>query len=392
MNSVDRKADAVIVGGGILGASVAYFLTRAGFGDVVLIEKNRLASGSTGYSAANVRQHYSNEVAIRLAVRGTQMFRTAEDELGGPVGFVETGYMVIAPHGHEEALRTAIAEQRRLGVETHLLTVDEIAAAFPQLNLEDVTLGALETNSGYADPVLTVRTLVGAAQSRGLKVYENLPVTGIAVENDAVAGVSTPAGDIETGVVVNAAGPWAASVGAMVGIHYDLSLSREHEVIVTVPPDLGPIPIVSDPGQSLFFRPHGSDELLIGEGYPKDQEPCDPDTYNRRADDPVIDRMLARLRHRVPRLVKPPRVKDYAGIYTITDDWYPIVGGEDGFDGYYCAIGGSGHSFKIGPPIGEALADMIAGRRPTIDIEPLHHRRFAAEQVFASVWGPGNRG
>jgi sarcosine oxidase, subunit beta len=299
--------------------------------------------------------------------------------------------MVIAPESQEEALRTVVPLQRNLGVETDLLTPDEIHARYPDLNLDGITVGALEPTSGYADPLETVTSLVRSAERQGLRVYEGTEVLDIVVGNGSVEGVVTGDGAIAAPVVVNAAGPWAARVGAMAGIDYQLSLSREHEVVVALPEGFGPFPIVSDPVQSLYFRPHGPNTVLVGEGYPKEQEPCDPDTYNARADEPVIERMLAKLAKRAPRLVNLQRVVDYAGVYSITADWYPIVGPEPGIHGYYAAVGGSGHSFKIGPPIGEALADMIAGLDPAIDISALDHGRFQRDDLFGSVWGPGNR-
>jgi sarcosine oxidase subunit beta len=386
-----KQADAVVIGGGILGASVAHFLTKNHFGSVVLLEKNRICTGATAYSAANVRQHYSNEVAIRLAVRALEMFSNAEEELGGPVGFVQSGYMVIAPAGQEEALETVVPLQRSLGVETVLLDPDEIHARYPDIDLGDIALGALEPTSGYADPLKTVTSLVRSAEHEGLQVYEGTEVLDIILSEGSVEGVLTEDSHVAAPVVVNAAGPWAARVGAMAGIEYELSLSREHEVVVALPGGSGPLPIVSDPSNSIFFRPYGSDKLLVGEGYPKEQEPCDPDTYNPRADEPAIERMLFRLTTRVPRFVNLQRVLDYAGVYSITNDWYPIVGPEQAVHGYYAAVGGSGHSFKIGPPIGEALAAVIAGRKPAIDISALDHARFEHNALFGSVWGPGNR-
>lgn len=385
------QADAVVVGGGILGASVAHFLVKEGLGRIVLLEKNELCTGATAYSAANVRQHYSNPVGIELALRGLAMFENAEEELGGPVGFVQCGYMVIAPVEQAAALRSVVPEQQRLGVETELLSAEEIGSLFPELQLEDVALGALEPRSGYADPRMTVLALVRSAERLGLQVHEHTEVIDIEIEDGRVTGVTTSDGRISTNVVVNAAGPWAARVGAMVGIEYDLSLSREHEVVVELPPDFRSIPIVSDPGQSLYFRPHRDNLMLVGEGYPKEQEPCDPDTYNHRADEVNIERMLNRLNHRVPRMVSPRRAGDYAGVYSITEDWYPIVGAEPTVQGYFAAVGGSGHAFKIGPPIGEALAAVIAGREPDIDIASLERGRFERNERFASVWGPGNR-
>src|SRR5438034_1328506 len=227
-----KQADALVIGGGILGASVAHFLTKNDFGSVVLLEKNRICTGATAYSAANVRQHYSNEVAIRLAVRGLEMFSNAEEELGGPVGFVQSGYMVIAPAGQAQALETVVPLQRSLGVETVLLDPDEIHARYTDIDLGDIALGALEPTSGYADPLKTVRSLVRSAEREGLQVYEGTEVLDIILSEGKVEGVLSGDGHVAAPVVVNAAGPWAARVGAMAGIEYELSLSREHEVVV----------------------------------------------------------------------------------------------------------------------------------------------------------------
>ena len=146
------KADAVVIGGGIMGASTAHFLTKLGFGDVALVEKRKICGGSTQYSAAHVRQHYSNEVGIRLAVRGAAMFDNAEEELGGPVGFHRIGYMLFAPPAEAQALRDTVAVQRSFGVETSTLEPAEVVSRWPQLQLEGVGLACFEPTSGFADP------------------------------------------------------------------------------------------------------------------------------------------------------------------------------------------------------------------------------------------------
>jgi sarcosine oxidase subunit beta len=392
------RADAVVIGGGIMGASTAYFLSRLGFGEIVLLEKKRLGAGATGYSAANVRQHYSNAITIRLAVRAVEMFSNAREELGGQAGFVQCGYMVIASERDEPALRTLVPLQRGLGVQTRFVQPEEIAELYPALELEGITLGCLESNSGYADPLLTVNTLVEAARRRGVRVYEGCRVLGIEVDGRGISGVVTGDGDISTRVVVNAAGPWADRVGEMLGIDYSLSFSREHEAVFEAPPDLAALPVVADAAQRIFFRPQGTRQVLVGQSYPKEREPCDPETYDDRADPPEVDNMVGRLVRRVPALAHLAGdgyggmlATGYSGVYSITDDWYPIVGGEPGLDGYYAVIGGSGHGFKIGPPIGESLAATIAGETPPIDLTPLAHSRFAEGRAFTTLWN-GNRG
>jgi sarcosine oxidase subunit beta len=387
-----ERADAVVIGAGILGASVAHFLTKLGYGEVVLLDKGTVCSGSTQYSAANVRQHYSNEVAIRLALRAVEMFEHEEEELGGASGFVRCGYMVLAPHGEEQAIRDVVPLQRSLGVQTEILSKHELAERYPELDVEGVALACLERTSGYADPVRTTRSLVDSARQLGLRVHEGRAVTDIKLSNGAIAGVRTAHGDIATPVVVNAAGPWGDRIGRMAGIEYRLTLSREHEAQLALPPDFGEIPVTSDAAQRFYFRPHGRGRLLVGEGWPKEVEPDDPETYDAGTDDEHVERMLGKLFRRIPSLRdRALYLTGYSGIYDITDDWYPIVGPEDGLDGYFAAFGGSGHCFKLGPPIGEALADVIAGREPAIDISSLRHSRFEAEQTFTSVWGPGNR-
>lgn len=386
-----ERADVVVIGAGILGASVAHFLTKIGYGDVVLLDKGAVCSGSTQYSAANIRQHYSNEVAIRLAVRAVELFENDEEELGGPSGFVQCGYLVIGTEEGAHAIREVVPIQQRLGVQTEILTRDELAERYPELNLDGVALACLETNSGYADPVATTRALVGSARGRGLTMHEGRAVSGI-VNDGKITAVETSAGDISTPVVVNAAGPWGDRVGRMVGIEYALEFSREHEAQVELPPEFGEVPVTSDSAQRFYFRQHRTGRLLIGEGWPKQPEPDDPETYDSGPDDEHVSRMLEKLYNRLPSLRGRAKVATgYSGIYDITPDWYPIVGPEAGLEGYYAAIGGSDHCFKLGPPIGEALADVIAGREPKIDISPLRHSRFAEGRTFSSVWGPGNR-
>jgi sarcosine oxidase subunit beta len=380
-----------VIGAGILGASVAHFLTKLGYGDVVLLDKGGVCSGSTQYSAANVRQHYTNEVAIRLAVRAVEMFENDEEELGGPSGFVRCGYMVMGTEEGAQAIRDIVPVQQRLGVQTEILSVDEVAERYPELDLDGVALACLETTSGYADPVATTRALVESAKTRGLTVHEGRAVTGI-THNGKITGVQTTAGDISTPVVLNAAGPWGDRIGRMAGIEYRLQFSREHEAQLELPPDFGEVPVTSDSPQSFYFRPHGPNRLLIGEGWPKEMEPDDPETYDAGTDDEHVERMLEKLYRRLPSLRGRTRfVKGYSGMYDITEDWYPIVGAEPELEGYYSAFGGSGHCFKIGPPMGEALADVIAGREPSIDISALRHSRFEEGRTFNSVWGPGNR-
>jgi len=392
------RADAVVIGAGIIGASTAHFLAKLGYGDVVLVDKGKVCGGSSQYSAAHIRQHYTNEVAIRLAVRGAWMFANGEEAFGGPTGFTPRGYMVIAPPEEAQALRDVVPVQQALGVQTSLLTPAQVVQRWPELELEGVELACFEQTSGYANPVLTVQTIVEGGKRLGLHVYEGCEVLAIETSAGKVSGVVTTEGEVATGVVVNACGPWGDRIGRMVGIDYPLRFSREHEAVFDAPQGFGEIPVMSDVAQRLYFRNYDGGKVLVGQGWPKHVEPADPEDYDDGVSQEALDYMVPRLLRRLPslraQLARPGYggafVTGYSGVYDITDDWYPIVGEEE-ISGYWSAFGGSGHCFKIGPTIGESLAANIAGEAAPIDISSLSGSRFAEGRTFSSVWGAGNR-
>lgn len=395
--NLPSRADAVVIGGGIIGSSVAYFLAKAGFGHVVLLEKAELASGATRHSAAHVRLHYSTEIGIRLALRALEMFRNAEEEFGARVPFTQTGYLVIAAEESREGVAANVDLQRRLGVETELMRPGEIAERWPELQFDGIAIGAFEPGAGYADPVATVTAIAASAARLGVDVHRHLQARAIEVRDGAVESVVTDHGRVRAPIVVNAAGPWANQIAAMVGGSYSLRLSREEEALFVLPQETTSLPIVSDAPGGVYFRPAGSRQLLVGLGYPKELQPCDPDAFDDEADQETVRHMAGLVVRRYPKAaalldgLEGATVGRFAGVYSITDDWYPIVGPSLWADGLFEAVGGSGHSFKLGPPLGEALADVIAGRDPTIDISALNHRRFGTGDPFHSIWGPGNR-
>lgn len=389
---LDKTADAVIIGGGILGASTAHFLAKRGFGKIVLLEKNTLASGSTGHSAANVRTYYSNPVTAQLAWRAVRMFEEDEDELGGDSGFEQVGFLLLLDREAESAGDHILRTEIENGVEVKDLSVEDVGELAPQLNLDGVVRAIYEPRSGYADPTKTTRSLVEGAGHLGLVAYEGTGATGIRFDGDRVAAVETAEGDIETPIVVNAAGPWGCQVGRWVGVNDSIRWSRETDLVLALPSGFGSIPVVSDPAMRFYFRPQGGGSILAGLGFPKEIEPVNIDGYDEELDADSRRRIMEPLIERVPSLSGAEFVNGWASVYTITDDWHPLVGAEPGIEGYYSCYGGSGHSFKLGPAIGEALADVIAGAEPAIDISPLRPTRFVDGEPISSAWGSGNRG
>jgi sarcosine oxidase subunit beta len=386
-----KTADAVVIGGGIMGASAAYFLTKLGFGRVTLLEKYLLATGSTGHSAANVRQHYSNEVTVRLARRAVEMFETFDDELGYPCGFEQVGYMILAREEDRPAIEHVVGLQQSLGVDAELIGLPEIRELSPRADLRDIVTGCFERRSGYADPRATVYALCHRSMELGAEIQQLTEARDIRRAGDSVTAVVTSRGEISTPVIINCAGPWAGRIGRMVGLDYSLRFSRELDVKVQMPAGHSVFPVSADPANGTYFRPQTGGFAIAGWAFPKELEPCDPDTYNDRATPDEVETIADKLKRRMPRAGNGLPVAGWAGVYSITDDWHPIVGDMPGIRGYYHFMGGSGHGFKISPPIGESLAAIIAGCKSPIDISPLHYSRFASGNTFRSAWGPGNR-
>jgi sarcosine oxidase subunit beta len=385
-------ADAVVIGGGILGASTAHFLAKLGFGDVVLLEPRALAGVSTGHSAAAIRTAYSNPVTAALARRCLEMVLDAEERLGGGCDFERVGYLVLTDEDEVEAGRQVAAIERQHGIEVEDLTPEEIAARWPQLRLDGVAYGLFEPHSGYVDPIKTTRNLVDSARAWGLDAHEGVGATGIVRSGDRVEAVQTTEGTtISARVVVNAAGGWGRIVAGWVGLNYSFRWSRESDLILELPFDTGHLPWVSDTLKRQYFRTAGSNRLLAGLGFPKEIEPLDIDDYDPEVDEPTRERILDLVEQRLD-LDGSLRVDHgWASMYTITDDWHPLVGAEASVPGYYACVAGSGHGFKLGPPIGESLAAIIAGQTPPIDLHALRPSRFVEGEPLGSVWGGGNR-
>ena len=331
-------------------------------------------------------------MTVKLAWRAVQMFENDRDELGGDCSYEPVGCMVLLEEGSAASGLHTLELERQHGVEVREISPEDILELAPHFNLEGVTGAIYEPRSGYADPVRTTVNLVERAKEWGLVVHEGVAATGIRLDGDRVSGVETEEGTIDTPVVVNAAGPWGRQVGLWVGKNYSIRWSRESDLMLRLPPDFGVFPITSDRILRQYFRPQGDGQVMAGLGAPKDVEPLDIDNYDEGLDPSTRERIEHSLFQRVPALRGADYVGGWASLYTITDDWHPIVGPELDLGGYYVCFAGSGHGFKLAPSIGEALADTIAGDDPWINLHELRPSRFIEGEPVTTAWGSGNLG
>ena len=379
-------AEAVIVGGGVMGCSILYNLAARGMTDTLLLEQNVLASGSTGKTQGILRMHYSNEVTTRMAWESLRLFREFQELTGGPSGYTRTGYLLIAGQGDRAALEKNVALGRGLGVDTRLVSADDVREIAPVVSVGGDEAFAYEPESGYADSYLVTTGYARRAGELGAEVRTGVTVTGVEVAGGRVSAVVTDGGRIETPLAVVAAGPW--SKGFLAGVGVDLPLSTvRHQVLMLRRPEaeVPEHPAIADLVNDLSARPDANSLTLIGAG---EDESAGPDEYDQGVDMAMVETYFGRLAQRIPGMSQALFRGGWAGLFTTTPDWHPVLDRVPGIEGLYCAVGFSGHGFKLSPMIGVAMAELITeGRGTTIDVSMLGLDRFRQGRTLRSSYG-----
>jgi len=387
-----NNADVVIIGGGVMGCSMLYHLAKLGVTRSLLLERDVLGSGSTGRSQAICRMHYSNPVTSSLAWESLKVFANFEDAVGGTSGFVQTGYLVVADAADRSGLERNVAMQQELGIDTRVISKAEVAELAPMISVTDGEAMAWEPQSGYADSYQVTASYAKGAREMGAEIVMRNPAGEIQISGDRVRAVVTEQGVVETPVVVVAAGPWSRRyLSGLSGINIDLPLStvRHQVATVTRPLVAGPHgqlpshPIVGDIAQSISFRPEGTGLTLVGFG----EDEADVETYNQGVDMAGVADVLQRLIRRMPQMADSYFRGGWSGLFTITPDWHPILDQVPGVEGLYCAVGFSGHGFKLAPAIGQGMAELIVeGQASVVDLAPLRYSRFAEGDLLSSSY------
>jgi len=370
---IPSKADVVIIGGGVMGASTAYHLATRGMKNMVLLERDEFfGQGATGRCAGGVRYQFGTEINIRLSLASLPMLERFKEETGQDVNYRKCGYLFVLTHEKDIAeFQHNIRLQNSLGVKTEWLSGDEVGRRLPLMNLKDALGGTFNQQDGLADPNSVVMGYLNAARRMGLKAINNVKVNGIHVSGDKVTGVQTAHGPIETRLVLNAAGPWSAQVGRMAGIHIPVQPIRRQMFtttpLPTIPPDF---PFVIDFSQSLYFHREGQG-LLIGMSNP-DEKPG----FDQSVDDDFELINLEAAISRMPMIEKAGRASHWAGLYEVTPDAHPIFG-RTSVNGFLVVTGFSGHGFMHGPISGRLMAEYILdGKFLSVDVSMLNLERF----------------
>lgn len=366
----------VVVGGGVIGASVAYHLTRRGVRSVLVLERDVLGSGSTSKNAGGLRYQFSSEINVRLSQRSMPRFERFAEELGVDIQFHQVGYLIlVTEEGLVDPFERSLALWHRLGVPARRVERPEIREIFPELVTDDVLFATFCPKDGHADPTSILNGYVSRARASGARFREGADVTGIEVDGGRVRAVRVGGERVPCDVVVNAAGPWARGVSELAGVDVPIRPLRRQIFLTDEIPALDhPIPLTVEMASTLYFH-RESGGLLMGMVDP-DDGPGYLESVNWDFLPTLVERALARL----PLLERAGVRTGWAGFYEDTPDRHPILGHVDGIEGFVMAAGFSGHGLMHAPAAGELIAELIADGRASLDIAPLALSRFTTGQ------------
>ena len=369
-----RTADAVIIGGGCMGASAAFHLARRGVTNVILLEREpMLGTGSTGRNAGGVRHQFSSEANIRLSIESIRTLERFGDEVGAAIDFHQDGYLfLLSSPSSVDTFRRNVDLQRSCGVDVQWLDAQDAARLAPGLDVDGVLGATFCQKDGIADPNGVTMGFAKAAQGMGVEIMRETEVTQVTRAGGRVTGVKTTRGDIDTGIVVNAAGPHARQVGRLAGVEVPVDPYRRHIFIAqdftaAVPPTRI---MVIDFATTFYFHREGGG-MLFGMGDP--DEPSGFDTTVRWDFLPAVTEVAVR---RLPALADASISHAWAGLYEMSPDGNPIIGTSRELAGFYLINGFSGHGFQHSPAAGRILADVITGNDPGIDLAGFSADRF----------------
>jgi sarcosine oxidase subunit beta len=371
--------DVLIIGAGVMGCSAAFQLAQRGL-KVGVLEKGHLGAGPSGKSSAIIRQHYSNELTARMARYSLQVFQNFKELMGEECGFTQTGFIAVVAPKDRAGLEANVALQRRVGIQSELLSPETLREMMPGLETSDLISAAYEPEGGYADPNLTVNAYAQAARRLGVTIFLDTEVTGIRFAGSKVVGVETPRGKFDAPLLLSCTGPWSARLARMVGVEAPINACRVQIAFLRRPAGYEAVhPVIADFIHATYFRSETGHLTLIGLIDPEEANAVvNPDSYNEQVDADFVLEAGERLIRRYPPMEHSQSTGGYAALYDITPDWHPIVDELAAGSGFFLCAGFSGHGFKLSPAVGLMAADLLTGHSdPEFDPHLFRFSRFA---------------
>ncbi len=369
------RFDAIIIGGGILGVSIAYELAKAGMKNICVLERHYLASGSTGRCGGGFRQQWSTEPNTRLAMASVKRLEGIEAELGYQTEFFQGGYLIVAHSDEEEAqFRKNVAMQQRLGLDVKVVGPDQAREIVPHLDVSKIRMATWCPTDGHISPFLLTQAYANAARRLGAEIHLWTTVTGLMKKSNTFF-VMTDKGPYECNLLFNCAGSFARTIGNMINVDIPVDPYR-HEILVTEPVERLWNPMVISFGIGLYTRQEKNGGVVMGMGDPN--EPVG--TYVGSSMHFMYE-MSRRFTTLFPKLAGLRIVRQWAGLYEMTADAQPILGPVDEVENFYQASGFSGHGLMLAPAVSQLMAELVTTGRTSIPIDDLHVRRLRGTQA-----------
>lgn len=361
----------VVIGSGIIGASVAYHLAGRGC-DVVVLDRGVLGGATTSKGAGGIRIQFETPAEIRFALESRDFYIRAADEIGDGCNFRQVGFLSLIRDEAALARATAMAEKgRALGADWRILTPAEVTRIAPDIRIDGVIAGSFTPDDGTATGPRAARGFLRTAAGHGADLRENVEVTGFIQFGGAVTGVETGSGRIDCDAVAMAAGPWAAPLGRLAGLTLPVVPVRRHLFTTSDTPAIPDnLPMTFDPATGAYVRKEGAACLISA------AESLDPGNFSVDVDLARGPSVLRAVQALVPALASATVVAARAGLREMTPDDHAIIGPAPGVDGLYLAVGLSAHGFTHAPAVGRALADLIVDNRRDQDLDLFRPDRF----------------
>ena len=388
--------ESIVIGGGVIGTSIAYHLARLGQRRVLLLDRGRIGEGTTAQSSCILRTHYTVPENVLLAQAAWRVYEDFAGYLDDPeadCGLNRCGYLIAAPAGEKsDALAAALSAQRGYGIRAEVVDSRAARALLPIASFRDDELIGYEPDAGFADAYLVTAAFARNARRLGATVRENTDVTGLAISGGGVTGVQCGDETIGADRVLCVQNVWSGELARWTGVTLPLAIER-HAVLsleTAADPYTRAMPVFKDLGVPglLYYRSYGGAQMLVSEGIPGEVLAA-PDTV--QADVP-LDKVLAvgeQVASRFPAYAEAGLASSWTGLYDVTPDWNPVLGPMPGVDGLWLAYGFSGHGFKLAPTVGLLVAQAALGQSGAVPIDAYSLSRFAQGRLLVGRYGAG---
>lgn len=387
--------DAIVIGAGVIGSSVAYHLAHFGARKVLVLDRTQIGAGTTSQSSGILRTHYSVIENVEMAKASWKVFTDFANYLGdeeASCGLVKCGYLICAPEGPKlEPLRSALAGQRDKGVEVRLLGREEAKSLLPIAHFDDAALIGYEPEAGFADAYLVATSFARAARRMGVKIMEGVNVERLLTDNGKVVGVETSQGSFRSDTVISTQNIWARDIERWTGIPSPVAAER-HAVLALEGPEAYSyrMPVFKDLGSPgmLYCRSYGGNQMLVSEGTVGETLPV-PDNEQGDISLDYIVEVGAQVAERFPSYETAGLASSWTGVYDVTPDWNPVLGRLPEVHGLVVGYGFSGHGFKLSPSVGRVLAQEALGLRTDVPLAPYALERFRNGHLLTGKYGLG---